>query len=114
MKRLMYKTQFLMLAMTEDQDVRVMKMDILCSVARPANLVMNNKVLFIFPFHGMKPHTDVSPFLLHDGIHAGVREVDRYLPLEQRWQLSLHYHRLKCLWSIHCSSYEEAETLLTP
>lgn len=32
---------------TEDWLVRAMQMDILCSVVRAANLVMNNKVLFI-------------------------------------------------------------------
>lgn len=52
-------------------------MDILCSVSCTAELVINNKVVFIFLhlcFHVMKPHTDVSPFLLYDQIHAGVRK----------------------------------------
>ena len=49
---LIYRAQFLMLGMTEDWVVRMMKMDILCSVARPASLVMNNKVLFIFSIYG--------------------------------------------------------------
>lgn len=48
----------------EQRVVRVMQMDILCSVVHPANLVMNNKAFFFHSlhlwFHVMKPHADVS------------------------------------------------------
>lgn len=77
---LIYRAQLLMLGMTEDSVVRMMQMDILCSVVHPANLVMNNKILVIFPISGSmwwNLTLTFFPFLLHDGIHAGVREVQK-------------------------------------
>lgn len=42
------EAKYLMLEMTKDQGVKVMQMDILCSVAHSAILLINNKIWFIF------------------------------------------------------------------
>lgn len=86
-------------------------MDILCSVARPDYLVMNNKVLFIFSISGsmkMKLHADVFPFHLYDRRHTKVlspkREEDTGQPLELFLRLSKkrksHLNHCIHLWGI--------------